>query len=512
MNASTRIIVNTGAQYSRALFCALLSLYSTRLILHVLGMSDYGIYTLIAGVVALLGFLTNALVITTQRYLSYYIGEGDQTRVGKIFSNSLLLHIGLALVLGALLLSVRGLLFDHVFNIDSLRTPVARQIYVLATLMLQLSVLIAPFKAMYIAHENIVYISCVEVVDAILRVGLAIGLSHVHLDQLLFYGSMMASISGLNLIAFAAYALYRYPECRIRCLLSSVDWSILGKLTSFAGWSAYSTGCIVGRNQGLAIIFNNFWGTAINASFGIGMQVYAALSFIATSVVNAFNPQIMKAEGSGNRQHMFHLACQESKYSEMLLQLLLIPILFEMPAILHFWLGIDSDHTTLFCRAILITLLCDQCTYGLNGANQAIGHIRTYSLLMYTPKLLILPVAILLLHVGHSVRAVMYLYIAIEIAVAALRLPYMKKTAGLSIRLFLRQALMPLLPLLATQVLIGWLITQYIDIPYRFLLTLAVSMIVGTAVTYLFILSSAERNHIHALLHQAVHHSNNTAK
>lgn len=500
MTSSQRIIVNTIAQYSRALISALLSLYSTRLILQVLGMSDYGIYTLIAGVVALLGFITNALVITTQRYLSYHTGKGEDDYVRRIFANSLLLHILFALAIGLVLLSFMPMLFNGILNIEPHRVDVAKQIYLLAIAMLQISILIAPFKACFIAHENIIYISIVEITDAFLRVGLAVGLTYVTMDTLLFYGASMAGISMLNLLAFALYAAFRYHECHILGIWRERDRNILHKLTGFAGWTAYGMGCIVGRNQGLAVILNNFWGTAINASFGIGMQVYGSIAFISTSVVNAFNPQIMKAEGAGDRQRMLHLAEQESKYSEMLLMLLLIPILFEMPSILQFWLGVESHDTIMFCRLILISLMCDQLTYGLNGVNQALGKVRQYCLIMYTPKLIILPMAAVMIKMGLSVQWVMIAYVGIELIMALVRLPYMHKVARLDIAHFITSVFLPLMPLLIAQVLIGWLLTHYIQLPYRFLLTFALSVVVGIIVTFAVVLSGSERQKVVSLV------------
>lgn len=494
MNASTRIIVNTGAQYGRAIICALLSLYSTRLILNVLGMSDYGIYTLIAGVVALLGFITNALVITTQRYLSYHRGQGDTRRLRTIFANSLMLHIGFAIVIGFVLLVLMPWLFGGILNIEPERISVAKHIYRLAIVMLQLSILIAPFKACYIAHENIVYISLVEVADALVRVGIAIGLTYITMDKLLFYGLTMAGISALNLMAFAGYAFVKYDEVHVRGIVHETDRSTMQQLLGFAGWTTYGMGCIVARNQGLAIVMNTFFGTIINASFGIGAQVYGSIAFISTSIVNAFNPQIMAAEGTQDRARAVRLAEKESKFSEMLLMLLLTPVLFEMPAILHFWLGIDNDMTTFFCRIMLITLMCDQLTYGLNAVNQAVGKIRNYTLLMYTPKLLILPIGYILLRLEFGVSAVMYVYVAIELLVSLMRLLYMRHLIRLDIMHFVRHVFCPLMALAAVQIGIGWSMTQYIeDFTYRFAVTLVVSILVGACVVYHWVLDKSER-------------------
>ncbi|MBP5340298.1 MAG: hypothetical protein J6Z14_13515, partial [Prevotella sp.] len=169
MNPAKRIIVNTAVQYAKAIITLALTLYSTRLVLDALSVNDYGIYMVIAGVVAMLGFITNALAITTQRYLSYNQAQGDIPHLKKIFVNSLFIHLVFGLLVVAALLALRGVLFDYVLNIDPLRVPTAKEIYVISAFMLLVTILSSPYKALLIAHENIVYIAIVEIVDAIVK-------------------------------------------------------------------------------------------------------------------------------------------------------------------------------------------------------------------------------------------------------------------------------------------------------------------------------------------------------
>ena len=81
MKASQRVFINTIAQYVRTAINMCLSLYTVRLVLLTLGQSDFGIYSLIAGLVAMLSFLTNSLVNTTQRFVSFYKGKGITEKV-----------------------------------------------------------------------------------------------------------------------------------------------------------------------------------------------------------------------------------------------------------------------------------------------------------------------------------------------------------------------------------------------------------------------------------------------
>ena len=298
MEPTKRIIVNTIAQYTKAIVTLCLSLYSTRLILKALTVSDFGVYSVVGGVVAMLGFITNALVITTQRYISFYHGKKDLETVKKVFKNSIFLHVIIGIVLSAILLSMRGFIIDNVLNIPQDRIHTASIVFAITIFMLFLTIVTAPFKALFIAHENIVFIAVVDIVDSVIKLSLAICLLYIQADKLLIYSLMMALILLLNLIVFATFSLLKYEECSLYVHKKDIDKLYLFQLIGFAGWTTYGMGAVAGRNQGTAIILNHFFGTAINAAYGISFQVFGAISFVVTSIMNAINPQIMKAEGA----------------------------------------------------------------------------------------------------------------------------------------------------------------------------------------------------------------------
>jgi O-antigen/teichoic acid export membrane protein len=496
MEATKRIIVNTSAQYIRSIINTLLSLVSMRLILGALGMADYGIFSVVGGVVAMLGFITNALIITTQRYISYYHGQGETGYVSKLFTNSLFLHISFAFFIGLGLLLVEDFLMNHVLNIHSGRLDAARQVYTITIGILFITIVTAPLKALFIAHENIVYISIVEICDAVLKLLAAFGLVYIGYDKLLFYALILALIQTGNLMAYAIYAKFHFPECRLTISRKDIDRQSLSQLIGFAGWTTYGMGAIAARNQGTALILNHFFGTVINAAYGVAFQVYGAIAFVGASVLNAMNPQIMKAEGSNDRQHVWRLAEQESKYSAALMAIVSIPVIIEMPSILHVWLKEVPPHTAMFCRFILLSFIIDQLTIGLNTVNQAIGKIRSYSLLMFTPKLLNLPISWLVLKAGHSVETIMWIFIGIEFFVAALRLPYMRATADLNIRHYIMHVIVPLLPLGVVMCIAGALCIKLTDVPFRFILSFIVSATAGATTAWFLTLSRNEREYV----------------
>ena len=334
MEANKRVFINTIAQYTKALINTILSLYTVRLILSALGQEDYGIFSLIAGIIALLGFVQNALVITTQRYLSYQYGKDNTNELQRIFSNSLVLHIAIALFLSLIMMIFKDYLCSSFLNIAENRREAAEIVYMMSVGMMVVTFITAPFKALYIARENIVFISFIEILDGVLKFSLALTLLGLDIDKLITYSMMLTGIVIFEFITYLSVAICKFQECRPTKIKQDFDVDIIKRLAGFAGWTTYGMAAIILRTQGLAILLNKFFGTKMNAAYGIATQAYGAVSFVATSVLNAMNPQIMKAEGGNDRNRMLLLASKESKFVVIMMGILFIPLIFEMDNLL----------------------------------------------------------------------------------------------------------------------------------------------------------------------------------
>lgn len=500
MTDSKRIVINVLAQYIRTLLNVCLSLYSTRLILTTLGESDFGIYNVVAGIVTMLAFLMNALSITTQRFLSYSYGKAKGQEIHLIFGNSMLLHAAISLALLVILISLYHPIVFHVLNIEPDRQHAAVLVYIFTAIMLAISIITAPIRSLFIAHENIVYVSIIDVIDGVLKLFIAYILTYIRYDQLSMYGLLLIGVQLFNLCALGLYARIKFDEYHWPSLK---EWNLtcIKNLASFAGWTVYSSGCIITRNQGIAILFNIFCGTIINAAYGIAQQVFGAVAFISSSIVNAINPQLMKAEGRLDREHMIRLAEYESKYAFLLLALVAIPLIFEMDDILSLWLVSVPKYTTPFCRLVLLAAVVDQLTIGLTSANQAIGKIRNYTLCFYTTKLLTL----LLIWIGllnqMNVASVLWFYVGIEFIGSIMRLPLLKYEADINIMHFCKQVfLREVFPFL-TICLISYVCVTFIqDYSYRFLLTFACTVIGGLLSIGLTALDKQEKEKIHSII------------
>ena len=497
-------MVNTIAQYTKTIINVLLSLYSTRLVLQVLGTEDYGIYSIVGGVVTMLSFITNSLITTTQRFLSFFQGQGDLRQQKLVFSNSVLLHLFLGLVIIFFLYLIGLFLFDNFLSIPKERVIAAYNVYNIISLTIFITFITSPFKALLVSHENIIYVSIIDVIDGGLKLFIAIVLCFISYDKLISYAWLLSVVSLFNFVAFVWYSFRNFKECTIP-KLSEFNIKYVKDLFSFAFWNIYSTGCIVGRTQGIAVLINRFYGPLVNAAYGVAFTVSSAVQFVSSSLCNAMNPQIMKAEGQGNRLKMIRLAEIESKFGFLLIALVGIPCVFNMDVLLSIWLKDVPQYSVYFSQMVMLSAIIDQLTIGLVAANQAVGNIRMYSLVINSIKLFTLPVSFLFLYTGFEVESVMICYLIFELICAVARIFFLQKTAGLNYLGFLEKVflkeLIPILILIVT----CFLVYIYIEIPYiKVLLMFFLSSIIYIISIYFFALCDDEKIIINNVLQKII--------
>jgi O-antigen/teichoic acid export membrane protein len=216
MEAAKRVAKNTGILYIRMAITVFISLYSTRLILAALGVSDFGLFNLVGGVISMLGFLNSSMAAATQRFISFAQGAGDQEKVKRIFNMSSLLHWGIS-ILVLLLLEVAGYFFFHgILNIAPDRLEVAKLIYQFMVISTLFTVISVPYEAVITSHENMLVYAVMGVIEAVLKLGIAFYITYTGLDHLVMYGLLMVVLSVLLLIVKRIYCHRVYEECQLR--------------------------------------------------------------------------------------------------------------------------------------------------------------------------------------------------------------------------------------------------------------------------------------------------------
>lgn len=499
MKSSQRVFVNTIAQYVRTVIVMLLTLYIVRVVLATLGQSDYGIYTVVAGCVAMLGFLTNSLIRTTQRFVSFYQGKKDVAMLKDVFNNCLVVHLLIGFFVVILLEALSPFFFNGFLNIPPDRLEAASVVYHFVIALLFVTITTSPFRALLISHENIIYISFIDVLDIVLKVVLVLFMRHITFDKLIFYGVIMLGVQLFNFLALSLYCYKKYEEC-ILPQLGRLRFEFVKEMGMFAGWQVYGTACTIGRDQGLSIVLNKAFDTIVNAGLGIGVQISGATNTLAGAITNAMSPQIVKAEGAGERGKTIWLSNVLSKMVFFLVSILGIPLMFELPEILDVWLGEYPESAVLFGRMYIIAFMVDSLTIGLTHINNAIGKIGKYILIMNTPKFFTILFVVVMLKLNSPLLYVCYLYVMIELICAFVRVPLIKEQSGLSVRDFYHNVIiMEIIPAVIC-VATCWISVTAFDFSFRFLLTFAFSALCYSTAMYFIGFTDKEKNIIDNLL------------
>lgn len=499
MKSAQKVVLNTGILYSRMLITIGLTFYTTREVLNALGAVDYGIYNLIAGVIAMLSFLNAAMSTSTQRYLSFHQGHADKSVLKTIFSTSLVLHICIGFILVSAI-EIAGLyLFNGFLNIPAERIMTARNVYHFMSLSVFFTIVSVPFTASLNSNENMLWLSIVNVIEVLLKLIIALCINNFHGDKLIVYGLSMACISFISLVIYVIYCNNNYEECTLS-IRKNTDPKIIKNLTSFAGWNLFGALTGIGKTQGVAILLNVFFGTSINAAYGIANQVSSQMNFFSATMLKAVNPRIMKSEGQGNRLQMLRLSMMASKFGYFLLAFVAIPCIFEMNSILDLWLESVPEYTASFCSLILIAIMVNQLTVGLDSAIQAIGKIKYYMIVAGTIKLLIVPAGYVLLSYGLPPVYVIVGYTVFEGIAGIARLKLLEVLGGLNIREYIQNVYVGIIPPTLTIISSLYFIVTISSSQYRLFYNIPISIVLFFISIYYWGLCKDEKQIVDTLI------------
>ena len=379
MSTANRVIKNTGFLYAKMGITMFISLYTTRLILNSLGASDFGIFNIVGGAIAMLGFLQGAMSGATQRFVSYAEGAGDQEGKKKIFNSSVLLHVIISIVVGIVLEIAALFFFNGILTIPEERVHAAKFIYHCAVITTMLTIQAVPFEAMINAHENMLYYAVVGILESLLKLTVAIIVVYTFMDKLIVYGLLMAVIALIMRSLMGWYCHKHYEECRFKPT-KYIDKSVLKKMTSFAGWNATSTVTSVVSQYGNGIVLNHFFGTIINAAQGVTNQISGQFGSLTTQARKALNPVIVKSVGAKNYALMFKSVCWGDKVMFFLTSIFFLPILANLEPVLTLWLENPPEYTYIFVTLYLIVNMVNTLASCLSVAISAIGKIREFQL------------------------------------------------------------------------------------------------------------------------------------
>ena len=439
---ANKVAINSLALYVNMVVTMGATLLGTRFVLQALGRADYGIYALIASMVALFSFLNIAMAAATQRYLSFAMGEGKDEDLHAIFYGSVLIHLFIAAGVALVLLAGGSFAVGHGLDIAPDMRGAAYVVLWFVTGGLVATILAVPNEGTMNAHEDMVAVAVINMTEALLKLGAAVAVLFIGSHQLEWYAGLIMGAQVFSFLAKRTYCLKHYAETRFR-FHRPKDWALLRQMLAFAGWNFIGTGCNMARYQGTAILLNLFFGLVTNAAYGVAQQVNGFLVFFAGSIVRPLRPRLIKCEGAGEHERMIELAFTTGRITFLMLLLIFFPLAFHLPYVLGLWLHEVPEKTDLFCLGFLLIVLINQSTVGLNLALESVGRIRRVQEVCGSLHLVALPLGLLFFALGYPAESILYAIIGEELLCIVLRLRIAQKDAGVPVGTCVRTMLVP---------------------------------------------------------------------
>lgn len=471
-----------------------ISLYTTRLILNSLGSSDFGIFNIVGGAIAMLGFLNAAMASATQRFMSFSEGEGNKEKQKSIFNVSFILHLGISIAVGISLLIAGYFFFNGILNIPQNRIFAAKVVYGSLIVSTMFTVMTVPYDAAMNAHENMKYYAVIGIFESLLKLAVAFACVYTTFDKLIVYGSLMACIPLITLSIMRIYCHRHYEECIIA---PSKYWQkgLMKEITSFAGWNLFQTAAAMITNNGVGIVMNMFFGTIINAAQGIANQINGQLMTLTNNMTKAVNPVITKTEGQKNHNKVLSLASTSSKAAFFITALFSLPAIITMPQLLKVWLKNVPDYAVFFAQSQLIISLCEQLTSGFNVAINASGKIKGISIFKSIAKFTFLPIAYFLFKLQVSITIVYCILVVIQGLINGLFVPvyFLNKTFHYSFSKYLRMTFLPSVTTAFIVLLIGILLSKICNGWYLLLSVFSCCILCNIVLFYIISLNKEEK-------------------
>lgn len=397
ISSNKKIAKNTILLYTRMLVTMLVSLYTSRVILRVLGVSDFGVYNVVGGFVAMLSYLKTAFVGGTQRFMSFTLGQKDFAKLKSVFNNSIIIFI-LLFTLTLLIAETFGLWFvNNKLAIDGGRICAANWVYQCSLISLGFTLMTVSYNASIIAHEHMRVYAYVSIIETFLKLGIVFLLVWSPYDKLIFYSILHLLISISIFVFYRFYCRKMFIECVFH---TRFDKNLFKEMFSYSWWHLIGNLGFTFKDQFSNIIMNMFLGTTINAARGIATQVNAAIMSFSNSLVLSITPPITKQYAAGNYKKSRSLVYSGSRFSTYFIALLGIPIILNIDFVLDIWLYEVPPFTSELTIVTIISSMFYAMSQTTSAAIQATGRIKAFQIGIAIIMLLELPFAYLALYKG----------------------------------------------------------------------------------------------------------------
>ena len=493
MNSNSKTIAkNTIVVYLRIFITMFVGLFSSRFVLQALGESDYGLYSVVGGVIALFSFLSGALSQTTTRYINFEKAQ-PSGNVNKIFNISLVIHISFSIII-VLIAEILGMFYVHNYLVvDSNKIQDAIFVFQTSLITTCLSVLTIPFQSIFVANEKFLFIAIIEIIQTVVRFLFVISMLYYTGNNLRYYAVIMALTTLAGSVAYVIIACKKWKSITIWHFYS--DRKAYANMLYFNNYTLLGAGALVTRSQGSMMVVNYFFGTSVNAAYAIANNVQSYVNLFIGNFDTASGPQITQLVSSGKIEESLKLVTRTCRICILLMCVVYFPLLVELSTILNLWLGDVPEHTVTLCKYTLGIAVVSATSGGLSKFIAAIGRIKWFQIQYSILYFLCIPASIILLAIGVNVYVVPLLFIISDVISRMIQLYLLHRYINLDVKKYIVESYTrPIIVFCILYVFVlCYSIFQPTDLIYKFM-GVAITGLVSVSTVLLFGLNKAERN------------------
>lgn len=417
-----------------------ISFYTSRKLLELLGIDDFGVYNVVGSIVAIFGSIKGLMTSSTQRFLNFEMGKGNYSNVTNVFSMSVIVHLILALFF-ILVVEVFGLWYiGNKLVVDPSRLNAVYYVFQFSLFTVIVSILTVPYDALIIAHEKMKVYAYVSILDGLLKLLMIFVLIYLNGDNLILYAFSVLIISILIRVISSLYCKFKFRHIQFKWLWDSL---LFRDMMTFSGWQFLGNTSFALQAQGINMLLNFFYGPVLNTARGLSLQVSGAIQTFTQNLLVASNPQIVKLYAKGEHKQFINLILKVSKYSFFIILLMIIPFLLYTDVLIKLWLNNIPEYLSIFLKVTLVYSIVRVFHNPLDSAIKASGNIKSYQIIDAFCLFLSLPLAFFLLWMGYGPVSVIVAMIIIELVTLIAILKISKKVIELDLGIYFSKVIIP---------------------------------------------------------------------
>lgn len=489
-----RIAKNTFLLYVRMIAIMFVSIFTSRITLESLGVEAYGIYNVVGGFIGMFALFRAGFVTTTQRFITYDLGSGNQRELNNTYNTCTIIFVGISLII---LLVAESFGIWFLYNklvIPPEKLNSAFWVFQFSLLSLVVGLLGVTQNALIIAHEKMGAFAYISIYEVLAKLVIAYAIFNAPFDRLVFYAAMICVVDVSIRLIYSIYCSKNFSESKF---ILEFNKDKFKRIFTFTGWAMLGGIGVIVKNQGVNIVLNLFLGPVVNAARALAMQVQGAVQGFVTNFQMALNPQIVKTYSAGDYSNTYELVYRSSKFSYCLLYLFALPLMLEVDILLDVWLKDVPENTAVFIRMMFIVALVETLTNPLVRATEASGKVMLDQIVAGGSDIVTVFVCYLTLQVYEN-PVVVYIIMFVESTVLLwARLIIASRKAGIIVSTFIKEVIVRVLLLSVFTAIPMLLLCYYMSDGFiRFVVVVPSAVVLVICCSWFTVFSCNERNTI----------------